>query len=228
VPYVTSSRETDTGVFNTITYRPVGIILNVTPRINPDGFVRLDVRPEISSISESTVQISEGLTATVFNRRFAQTTVTVQDGHTIIIGGLITKREENREEKVPLLGDIPLLGALFKSTKVVKERTELLVVLTPRILRTAADADVLTNKLIREVGLSKGIHTTAWMGELLNPLRGVTSEEVKELESGGPSTRPGTGAEPVVIPLLPARSDRWPPVEPPRSAEPLPAKQEAP
>jgi type II secretion system protein D len=228
VPYVTSSRETDTGVFNTITYRPVGIILNVTPRINPDGFVRLDVRPEISSISESTVQISEGLTATVFNRRFAQTTVTVQDGHTVIIGGLITKKEENREEKVPLLGDIPLLGALFKSTKVVKERTELLVVLTPRVLRTPADSDVLTNKLIREVGLSKGIHTTAWMGELLNPLRGVTRDEVKVLESGEPSTRPGTGAEAVVIPLSPIRNQREAQVEQPPPEQPPPAKQEAP
>jgi len=204
VAIVSSSRVTESGVFNTIQYRDVGIILQVTPRISPDGFVKLEVRPEISSISESTVKISEDLNATVFNRRFAETTVTVRDGHTVVIGGLITNKEENREEKVPLLGDIPLLGALFKNNKVTKERTELLIILTPRVLRTATEADVLSNKLIRQLGLSRGIHSEASIGELLNPLGDVTPEEVKQVENGYRSAPPREGTEPVIIPMLPS------------------------
>ena len=93
VPFVTSSQINTSGtggVFNTIQYQPVGIILTVTPRINADGFVRLVVAPEVSSISSSSVQISENVNASIINSRSATTTVTVQDGHTIIIGGLIT------------------------------------------------------------------------------------------------------------------------------------------
>ena len=155
------------------------------------------------------MKISEDLSATIFNTRFAETTVTVQDGHTIVIGGLITTKEENREEKVPLLGDIPLLGALFKSTKVVKERTELLIILTPRILRRPVDADVITNKSIRQLGLTKGIHDGA-VGELLNPLRGVTPQEVKRLESGQEPGRPSPRGEMLIIPLRPSKDGRQP------------------
>ncbi len=216
VPYVTSSRETEAGsVFNTIANRPVGTILALTPRINPDGFVTLHVRPEISSLSESTVDISEGLKAPIFNTRFAETDVTVQDGHTIVIGGLITKKKENREDKVPLLGDIPLLGWLFKSTRVVTERTELLVILTPRILRTAVDADVISNKMVRDLGLSQGLHTESSIGELLNPLRGVTPQEVKRLENGGLSARPASQPGMIVLP----RKDRPGQQPPPEGSE---------
>ncbi|MFW6065282.1 MAG: secretin N-terminal domain-containing protein [Planctomycetota bacterium] len=147
VPFITNSRVTEEGTtLNTIQYEPVGINLDVIPRINDDGFVKLQVAPEISSIATSTVQISEGVNAIVVNSRSAETTVTVQDGHTIVIGGLITTTDENREDKVPVLGDIPYMGNLFKSTSLVKERRELLIVLTPHVLRTSADADAITDK----------------------------------------------------------------------------------
>ncbi|HOF18740.1 MAG TPA: secretin N-terminal domain-containing protein, partial [Phycisphaerae bacterium] len=108
VPFITNSRVTESGTtLNTIQYEPVGIILDVTPRINPDGFVRLEVAPQISSLSTSSVDISEGVKAIIVNERKAETTVTVQDGHTVVLGGLITTRDENRESKVPVLGDIP-------------------------------------------------------------------------------------------------------------------------
>ncbi|MGC9453928.1 MAG: secretin N-terminal domain-containing protein [Phycisphaerae bacterium] len=147
VPFITNSRVTEEGTtLNTIQYEPVGINLDVLPRINDDGFVKLQVAPEISSIATSTVQISEGVNAIIVNSRSAETTVTVQDGHTIIIGGLITSSDENREEKVPVLGDIPYMGNLFKSTSLVKQRRELLIVLTPHVLRTSADADEITGQ----------------------------------------------------------------------------------
>ena len=185
VPFVTSSRVTEGGsIFNTIQYEPVGIILELTPHINPDGFVKLEVFPEISSLSDSSVQVSEGVNAVIINSRSAETTVTVQDGHTIVIGGLITNKDMIREEKVPLIGDLPLLGALFKSTRTVKERTELLIILTPRVLRTPSDADVLSNQKVRQLTIKRGVRANGQVGDLLNPLRGLTTEEIKRLERG--------------------------------------------
>ncbi len=150
VPFIRDSRITEQGTtLNTIQYEPVGILLTVTPRINPDGFVRMEVIPEISSLSESTVQISEGLNASIINKRTARTTVSVQDGHTVIIGGLIRTQDQRRVDKVPFLGDLPGIGWLFKKVKIVKERKELLIILTPHVLRNIAEADAETGRQLR-------------------------------------------------------------------------------
>ena len=205
VPFVTDSRVTEGGaIFNTITYEPVGVILDVTPHISPDGFVRLEVRPEISSIADSSVQISEGLSAVIVNSRSAETTVTVQDGHTVVIGGLITTKEQNREEKIPLLGDIPLIGNFFKSTKIVKQRTELLIVLTPHIIRTATDADILTNREIRNLSLTRSVTGGKLVGRLLNPLENVTPAEVKRIEGKSRASK-ANGNGQVLMPLAPLK-----------------------
>ena len=141
VPQITASVTTELGnVNNTVEYREVGVILSVTPRISLDGFIQMDVEPEISSLSNSTIDFGTGVTAPVFNERKATTTVTVQDGHTIIIGGLISTSDEEIERKVPILGDIPLLGLLFRDRVVTKRRTELLIVLTPHVLTKSEDA----------------------------------------------------------------------------------------
>jgi len=145
VPFITNSRVTDQGtVFNTISYENVGILLSVTPRISPDGFVKMDVKPEISSVADSTVQVAEGVNAIKLNNRSAETTVTVQDGHTIVIGGLITTGTNKIVDKVPILGDLPGLGLLFRKDKDVKTRKELLIVLTPYIMRNVAQSDQVT------------------------------------------------------------------------------------
>jgi hypothetical protein len=162
----------------------------------------MSVQPTISSVTEATVKISENLNALILDTRTAKTTVTCQDGHTVVIGGLITKTDQNREDKVPILGDIPIVGLAFKNTKVIKQRRELLIILTPKIMRITTDADVLTNKDIRQMPLARGISTDASVGELLNPLRGVTPAEVKRLEQGLGSP-PRVNVEPVVIPMTP-------------------------
>ncbi|MBL7220010.1 MAG: hypothetical protein ISS69_07845 [Phycisphaerae bacterium] len=155
VPFITNSRVTDEGsVFNTIQYENVGIILQTTPRINPDGDIKLEVNAEISSISDSdSVEISEGVNAIVVNNRSATTTVTVRNGHTIVIGGLITSQDNNTERKVPFIGDLPIIGELFKTTTVTKERRELLIVLTPYVQTGAADADKETKKQTKRLDL---------------------------------------------------------------------------
>ena len=114
--------------------RDVGIILNVIPSISADGFVRLEISPEISSVSTRTTQISEDFEAPIITTRKVDTVVTVKDGQTIVIGGLIQNTIEDRRTKVPLLGDIPLVGYAFKSTQVENIKTELLVILTPKVV----------------------------------------------------------------------------------------------
>jgi len=169
VPFITNSRITEDGTtINTIQYEEVGVILRVTPRINPDGLVRLEVHPEISSIDESSVPISEGVNAIVINNRSADTTVTVQDGHTIVVGGLIRTTDRDRVDKVPVLGDIPLLGELFKSTRKVRERSELLIILTPTVLQTIEDADTTTASETRRLNLLRASHDGGVKEENLN------------------------------------------------------------
>jgi type II secretory pathway component GspD/PulD (secretin) len=141
VPYVTNTTTLATGQLQTsVGQQSVGVKLAVTPHITPDDFVYMEVAPEISSLSSSTVQLTEGLSAPIYNDRTADTFITVKNGETVVIGGLITTEKDSTETKVPILGDIPILGLLFKSQTNTNTKTELLIVLTPRIIRTVEDA----------------------------------------------------------------------------------------
>jgi general secretion pathway protein D len=134
VPFITDTRVTETGqTINTIKYQDIGIILSVTPTINPDGLVIMDVKPEISTTTAETVPISEKVSAAVFAKRSADSRVAILNGQTIVIGGLMQDQETDSVKKVPLLGDIPYLGELFKRTTKKKEKTELLIFLTPQV-----------------------------------------------------------------------------------------------
>ncbi len=142
VPYVTDTRVTETGqTINTIRYQDIGIILSVTPTINPDGLVIMDIVPEISTITEATVKISDTFNASVYAKRSANSRVAILNGQTIVIGGLMQDQETDKVSKVPLLGDIPIIGELFKSTTKKKEKTELLIFLTPQV--ASGDLDLL-------------------------------------------------------------------------------------
>jgi general secretion pathway protein D len=136
VPFIRNTRTTETGqTINTIEYEDIGIILNVTPHINPDGLVILDVAPEISALTGDTVPISENVEAPVFAKRSAQSRVAIQNGQTIVIGGLMEDRKTDTIRKVPLLGDIPLLGYFFRRTIKETTKTELLIFLTPHVAK---------------------------------------------------------------------------------------------
>lgn len=114
--------------------RDVGLKVNVEPTINSDGVVRMIVRPEISAVSGRRTQISEDVSSDVIDQRYVDTVVTVRDSQTAILGGLIQTRQEDRGTKVPFLGDIPVFGSLFRSSKIADVKTELLVLLTPRVI----------------------------------------------------------------------------------------------
>ena len=141
-PIVLGSTVTATGlVSNNITYEPVGVQLVITPRITPDGRVIMRVTPEVSSTAPTNVSLGNGVTATAINQQIVDTTVVSMDGETVALGGLITKRDAKAENKVPWLGDLPYIGAAFRYRTQTKAKTELLVIMTPHIVRTRADAD---------------------------------------------------------------------------------------
>jgi type II secretion system protein D len=139
VPLITDSRVTERGdTINSFRYEDVGVNLAVTPKISPEGdFVRLDIGTTNSAISSSTVEINESATVPIINQRTAKTTVSAQSGQTILIGGLISTLDDKRVKKMPILGDIPLIGAMFRSSHNTRDRKELLILLTPQVLANA-------------------------------------------------------------------------------------------
>jgi len=145
-PYVTGSTVTTatTGIptaTNTVNYRNVGVQLQVTPKINPDCSVVMRVTPEISTPANTTVNLGNGVFATAFNVQNVDTTVIAMDGETVVIGGLIVKKEDREENKVPWFGDLPVVGSLFRFRTQVKSKSELLVIMTPHVIRNAADRE---------------------------------------------------------------------------------------
>ena len=136
VPYVTSQRTDANGnITYNYAFEDVGIVLNVTPRITSGGYVTMEVLQTANDLQGFT-----SFNAPIVNQRQADTTVAVKDGETIILGGIIRSTVNSTVKKIPLLGDIPILGNLFKSTDKSKSKTELMVFLTPRVVRNPDDA----------------------------------------------------------------------------------------
>jgi general secretion pathway protein D len=134
-PFITDSRITDSGqTINTITYSDIGIILRVTPFITSSGLVEMIVAPEISTLTEQTVPLTDTVSSPVIALRSAETVVVTPDGVTVVIGGLMENNKTESVRKIPLLGDIPLLGAAFRRTIREDTKTELLIFLTPLIV----------------------------------------------------------------------------------------------
>ena len=142
VPFLESTQETATGALITqYDFRDVGVILTVTPRINKSGTVSLDVNQEINSLIEFTL-----FNAPVIAKREATAYVTVKDGQTMIIGGIIKDDKTETTHKTPILGDIPLLGRLFQRKDQRAEKTELMVFITPHVVYTDEDANRVTEE----------------------------------------------------------------------------------
>jgi len=120
---------------NNITYTDVGIILKVTPYISPEGYVEMILQPQNSSIDPTlTEPIAAGVNAPVIDQTSADTVVVTPDSQTVVIGGLMGSDKTSTESKVPLLGDIPLLGSLFRHRTSNSAKNELLIFLTPHIV----------------------------------------------------------------------------------------------
>jgi len=120
-------------------YLDIGIILKVTPHVNKAGFVTLDIAPQVSDIdSYATV---EGTSMPILTTEQAATQVMIKDGETLVIAGLIKDQVSNNKNKIPLLGDIPIVGMLFKKKADTKQKTDLLIFITPHIITPTIAAE---------------------------------------------------------------------------------------
>jgi general secretion pathway protein D len=147
VPRITNTTINSLGnPINTIAYESIGIILNVTPHINPDGLVTMIVAPEISDLASAaeSVEITPGVTSPTFNVNSALTSVAVRNGTTVVIGGMIRNSLDDSVSKIPILGDIPLLGALFSNTSKHTIKRELMIFLTPYVAYTGVELEEIT------------------------------------------------------------------------------------
>lgn len=160
VPFVTgqytnNDSNAGTNPFQTIERHDVGIKLNVTPHINEGKTIELKIDQEVSSV-DATSSV-DGLTT---NKRTIKTTVLVDDGEVVVLGGLIDDSLSETTSKVPLLGDIPILGNLFSSKRTVHEKKNLMVFLRPRILRSEVSNRDLANKNYHRI---RELQEQAWI-----------------------------------------------------------------
>jgi general secretion pathway protein D len=154
VPLITSVRFDNFGnAINSVSYQSVGIILRVTPFITSDGLVEMILSPETSELvadRSQWVPISSGpngsISAPIINSRSADTVVVTPDRQTVIIGGLMANAKADSESKIPYLGDIPLIGNLFKRKIRSDAKTELLIFLTPYIIQAPTQIAALSDE----------------------------------------------------------------------------------
>ena len=140
IPYITRAERSTTNVdYTTYEYRDVGVIMTITPSINTERFVRLKLNQEVSTIVQE--ESTQGLPTTL--KRTAKTTIMIKDKQTIVIGGLMGDSSTSSNYQVPLLGDIPLLGWLFKTKGQRREKTNLYIFITPHIIETVAEAKAI-------------------------------------------------------------------------------------
>ncbi len=152
VPIISGTRvDQQNNTINTFTREDVGIILTVTPQINAEGRVLLDVDQELSALTDQTIPVAKDVTSPIIKKRTTTTRVSVDHGQTVVVGGLVHDTMVETVRKVPFLGDIPFLGALFRYTNRTKAQTELLIFLTPQVVKEPSDLANLGVQLRNEM-----------------------------------------------------------------------------
>jgi general secretion pathway protein D len=141
------------GVTSSIQYQDVAIELKVTPRINPDGYVRMDVEQKVNDLGPN-VNIGGTIVPTILKRE-AKSSLAVQDRSTIVLGGLIQQTKSLTTTKTPFFGDIPFFGQIFKSQANNKQRTELIIFIRPTVLRTDTAAVAEARRRLKLLGVSE-------------------------------------------------------------------------
>jgi general secretion pathway protein D len=152
VPIITQSAvsvsDPAAPIVNSVELRDTGVILHVTPRVNSSGGVELDIEQEVSDVVPTTTSTIDSPT---IQQRRIKSSVSVHDGGTIALGGLIRDRQSRGKSGIPILSDIPVLGTLFGTRTNTGDRTELLVLITPHVVRSPAEADAITEELRKRV-----------------------------------------------------------------------------
>jgi len=145
VPFLSQSNVITGGIAQqSIDRKDTGITLKITPQISEGEYVKLDIYQEISAVKDA---LNKGAAADITTtKRSAKTSVVVKDKDTVVIGGLIQDRDQETINKIPFLGDIPLLGWLFKTKHMERTKTNLMILLTPRIIRGAQEMAEVTDR----------------------------------------------------------------------------------
>jgi general secretion pathway protein D len=159
VPYLTSSSQSTitsgAPVISSIQYQPTGVIMKVTPRVDRDGLVELQIAQNVSSVS--TAATTNGIQSPTFLQRSISSSVVVQDGQTIGLAGLITDTASHGNQGIPWLKDIPILGALAGTQDNTRVRDELLVLLTPHVVYNVHDVQALTADMEQAMPSASGV-----------------------------------------------------------------------
>lgn len=143
VPFLSSTNLSSTGLSQqSIERKDTGITLRITPQITEGEYIKLDIYQEISAVKSNKGDATDLITT----KRSAKTSVVVKNSDSVVIGGLIQSRDEDSVSKIPILGDIPLLGYLFKTKSTSRTKTNLIILLTPQIVRDAADMAIISQK----------------------------------------------------------------------------------
>ncbi|QUT07717.1 type II secretion system secretin GspD [Sphingobium phenoxybenzoativorans] len=210
--------------FRTVQRQNVGIQLDVKPQINTGGAIKLFLRQEVSSIAGPVSNNSNDL---IINKREIETTVTVDDGEIIALGGLLDDNERKTIERIPLLSDIPGIGELFKSRSRSRSKTNLMVFIRPTILRSREDARALTAQrygYIQNQQLLRNPDREPTIDELLRDYMGVEPPVSRPGAVAPPPAAPAVGAAPaqgqVITPQSRQSSTVVRPVDVPPSEKP--------
>lgn len=137
-----------TGVISSIQYLDTGIMLSVTPHINAGGLVTMEISQEVSNAAKT---ITSGIDSPTISKRSAQSTVTVQSGETMVLGGLISDKKSNANSGLPFLSDIPVVGAMFGAQNVKDDRTELVMLITPKLVSNSQQAIEITGEFRKKM-----------------------------------------------------------------------------
>jgi len=195
IPLITNTRfDTFGNQINTVQYQDVGIILRVTPFITSDGMVEMIISPEISNLSAKSIPISTGANpvfAPVIDKRAADTVVVTPDHQTVVIGGLMATQKTQTDAKIPLLGDIPILGYLFKRTQRGNIKTELMIFLTPHIVMQPSQLAGLSAEEREKLHLTPKGFTEQELNQYLNSLPKKNSSEAPKPANSTPGTGRG-------------------------------------
>jgi general secretion pathway protein D len=151
VPVVTQSAvgvlATNAPIVNSVSYRDTGVILSITPRIHDGGRVFLKIEQEVSSVGSTT---TSSIDSPTIKQRRVKTTVQVKDGEALALGGLIQDQVNDTRNQIPVFGDIPIIGNAFKEKSASIGKTELIVLITPRVLRSLNEAREVTDEYRRK------------------------------------------------------------------------------
>lgn len=202
VPVLTSSQSTTTGgVLQTVQYRSTGVILKVKPVIHSGDRIELEVYQEVSSAASTSTGVT---TSPTISQRKVETRLTLRDGSTILLGGLIGGSTSAGDSGIPLLKDIPLLGQFFRTNSDGRKKTELLILITPYVINDDTEAEAITSAFRNQVG--------NWAHDL-----GTANQTVRTKAAA--TSVPATAATRDLLPTTPP-VENAPPAPPPETSPP--------